>query len=151
MHGAADILDRADLERLQAARLGDLFAEVLPRNPFYAAKYAAAGIDPAAVRSHDDLRRLPFTTKAELLADQAAHPPYGTDLTYPPAQYPRLHQTSGTAGQPLRWLDTRAGWQNLLDCWKQVYRFADVTPADRLLFAFSFGPFLGFWTAFEAA
>jgi phenylacetate-CoA ligase len=149
MHGAADFLDRPDLARLQGERLVALLAEVLPRNRFYAAKYA--GIDLAAVRTPDDLRRLPFTTKAELLADQQAHPPYGTNLTYPLADYQRLHQTSGTAGQPLRWLDTRASWQTLLDCWKRIYRIAEVGEGDRLLFAFSFGPFLGFWTAFEAA
>jgi phenylacetate-CoA ligase len=35
--------------------------------------------------------------------------------------------------------------------WERVYREAGVTPADRLFFAFSFGPFLGFWTAFDAS
>jgi phenylacetate-CoA ligase len=50
----------------------------------------------------------------------------------------------------LRWLDTPASWQWMLDCWTQIYRIAGITAADRLFFAFSFGPFLGFWTAFEA-
>ena len=39
----------------------------------------------------------------------------------------------------------------MLDCWKAVYRAARVGPGDRIFFAFSFGPFLGFWTAFDAA
>jgi phenylacetate-CoA ligase len=38
----------------------------------------------------------------------------------------------------------------MLECWKAVYRAARVDRSDRILFAFSFGPFLGFWTAFEA-
>jgi phenylacetate-CoA ligase len=62
-----------------------------------------------------------------------------------------LHQTSGTAGRPLRWLDTPESWSRLLDCWVTMFDMADVTAADRLFFPFSFGPFLGFWTAFEAA
>ena len=38
----------------------------------------------------------------------------------------------------------------MLECWKAVYRAAKVGASDRILFPFSFGPFLGFWTAFEA-
>jgi phenylacetate-CoA ligase len=51
---------------------------------------------------------------------------------------------------PLRWLDTNESWQWLLECWKAVYRAARVGPGDRIFFPFSFGPFLGFWSAFEA-
>ncbi len=124
---------------------------MLPRNRFYAAKYAAAGVEVAGLRGLDDVRRLPFTTKAELIADQLAHPPYGTNLTYPLTHYSRLHQTSGTSGQPLRWLDTRDSWQWMLGCWTHKFRITKVNEHDRLFFPFSFGPFLGFWTAFEAA
>jgi phenylacetate-CoA ligase len=51
----------------------------------------------------------------------------------------------------LRWLDTKQSWDWMLDCWNQYYRIMDLRPDDRLFFGFSFGPFLGFWTAFEAA
>jgi phenylacetate-CoA ligase len=142
---------RDDIVRLQAERLSALVAAVLPANRFYTRKFAAAGLAPSDVRSPADLARLPFTTKAELLADQAKHPPYGEVHTYPVERYSRLHQTSGTSGQPLRWLDTPQSWTRLLDIWGELYRIAGVTPADRLFFAFSFGPFLGFWTAFDAA
>ncbi len=144
-------LDRARLEALQAERLRALLAEILPANRFYAARFAAAGLAPESVRRPEDLRRLPPTRKAELVADQAENPPYGTNLTYPRARYTRLHQTSGTRGHPLRWLDTAPSWQWMLDNWKQIYNITGVRPGDRLFFAFSFGPFLGFWTAFEAA
>ncbi len=142
---------RADLTRLQSERLVALLSQVLPHNRFYARKFAEAGLDPAAVKSPDDLRRLPFTTKAELIADQAEHPPFGTVHTFPVESYIRYHQSSGTVGQPLRWLDTPASWSALLDIWTALFRIAGVTPADRLFFPFSFGPFLGFWTAFDAA
>jgi phenylacetate-CoA ligase len=127
-------------------RLRRLLAEILPANRFYAAKLA--GIDP--IRA--PLEQFPFTTKAELLADQRAHPPYGTNLTYNLSRYQRLHQTSGTTtGQPLRWLDTPQSWDWMLRCWEQIDRLIGVGPDDRLFFAFSFGPFLGFWTAYESA
>jgi phenylacetate-CoA ligase len=51
----------------------------------------------------------------------------------------------------LRWLDTPESWERMLGSWRTMFQMIGVTPADRLLFAFSFGPFLGFWTAFEAA
>src|SRR5205807_3348495 len=38
----------------------------------------------------------------------------------------------------------------LVDCWLALFRIAGIAAEDRLFFPFSFGPFLGFWTAFEA-
>ncbi len=146
----ADYLEPAELAQVQQQRLQCLLQEILPGNRFYGRKLAEAGLKPADLRTLDDWRRLPFTTKAEILADQQQHPPCGQLLTYPPERYRRLHQTSGSRGQPLRWLDTPESWEWMLGCWAQVYRFAGLTSADRLFFAFSFGPFLGFWTAFEA-
>src|SRR5947207_7929412 len=52
---------------------------------------------------------------------------------------------------PLRWLDTAESWNGMLGSWEQVLRVAGVARADRILFAFSFGPFIGFWLAFESA
>jgi phenylacetate-CoA ligase len=80
-----------------------------------------------------------------------AHPPYGTNLTYPLEHYTRCHQTSGSTGEPLRWLDTPQSWERLLRNWGQILRAAAVESADRFLFAFSFGPFIGFWSAMESA
>ena len=54
-----------------------------------------------AVRSAADLPALPLTTKAQLRADQAAHPPFGSRLCAPPAALVRLHVTSGTTGEPV--------------------------------------------------
>ena len=88
------MLSRPALKRLQAERLARLLDEILPSNRFYAAKLSTM--------KTRDLRHLPFTTKAELVADQQANPPYGTRLTYPTERYTRLHQTSGTHGAPLR-------------------------------------------------
>lgn len=95
--------------------------------------------------------RVPFTTKAELVADFAAHPPYGSNLTFPRAAYTRLCQTSGTTGSPLAILDTPESWDWMLGNWQRIYRESGIVPGDTIYFAFSFGPFLGFWTAFEAA
>ncbi len=144
-------LDRRQLSTWQEIRLGGLLAEILPQNPFYTDKFAQANLTVQDISSLEDLQKLPFTTKSELLTDQAAHPPYGRNLTYPLTQYSRYHQTSGTTGQPLRWLDTKESWQWVLGCWQKIYKIIGIQPEDCLFFPFSFGPFLGFWSAFEAA
>jgi phenylacetate-CoA ligase len=149
---ALETMPRDELAAYQWRRLGRVLAALAGRNPFYDAKWRAAGIDdPRAVDGWDAFRRLPFTTKAELGRDQEAHPPYGSDLTFPLDRYVRVHQTSGTTGRPLRWLDTAESWDWWQRCWMFVYRAAGVGPGDRIFFAFSFGPFIGFWSAFDAA
>jgi phenylacetate-CoA ligase len=131
----------------QLVRLNALLREVLPTNQFYRAKLGEC----AGLLGWDDFRRLPFTAKQELVADQAMHPPLGRIATYEPARYTTYHQTSGTTGKSLTILDTQESWDWWAECWKYVYHAAGVTPHDRIFFAFSFGPFIGFWSAFAAA
>ena len=145
-------LSRNALTEHQLNRLHTLLGPVLETNAFYRQKLNAAGITRAEdIATLGDLGRLPFTTRAELSADQVAHPPYGTNLTYPPECYTRIHQTSGTTGQRLRWLDTAESWDWWGRCWAQVYRAAGVGDRDRIFFAFSFGPFIGFWSGHQGA
>src|SRR5690348_5890229 len=98
---ADDFLERSVLIERQLTRLRELLREIIPANRFYPPKLAAAGVTPDSIRTVSDLARIPFTTKAELMADQQAHPPYGQVLTYPLDNYVRLCQTSGTTRQPL--------------------------------------------------
>jgi phenylacetate-CoA ligase len=145
-----DRLDRAALLAHQGRQLAALLDVVSERSPFYRAKFSAAGVDVRSLRFPDDLANLPLTSKAELIADQAANPPWGTVVTEPIERYTRYCQTSSTTGSPLRWIDTNESWQWMLDCWKAVYAGARVVPGDRVFFPFSFGPFLGFWAGFDA-
>jgi phenylacetate-CoA ligase len=140
-----------ELNRLQTERWRELLNEIIPRNRFWTEKLDQCGLRPADVQSLADFSKLPFTTRAEILADQQAHPPYGSNLTYGPDAYSRLHQTSGTTGAPMRWLDTPSSWRRLLESWEQLFRLMGLRKDDRLFFAFSFGPFLGFWAGFEGA
>jgi phenylacetate-CoA ligase len=101
----------------------------------------------ARVRSLDDLRLLPFTRKDELLADQAAAPPYGTNLTFPLEEYTHLHLTSGTMGEQLRVLQTADDWRASRACFALALREAGITSADRVALPFAFGAYLQFWAA----
>ena len=147
----AEHLGRDALQAWQGTRLSRLLSDLHGRNAFYTNKLDQAGIRLDTLALPADLTRLPLTTKAELVADQEANPPWGTALTEPLANYTRYCQTSSTTGRPLRWVDTNESWQWTLECWKVVYRAARVEPGDRVFFPFSFGPFLGFWAGFEAA
>lgn len=140
-------LETASLRTLQREKLAAMLAELNAHNAFSQRKLAGIAFDPLS----DPLASLPFTTRAELEADQVAHPPYGTNLTYPLARYTRYCQTSGTGGRPMRWLDINESWEWIGRCWGTIFRAAGMSPEDRLLFAFSFGPFLGFWGAFDSA
>jgi len=141
---------RDTLVRHQAKRLNELLKFVKENNAFYSKKFSRVKVDPNELNLPQDLETLPFTTKNELIVDQESTPPWGTALSEPLKQFTRYSQTSSTTGRPLKWLDTSESWQWMLDCWKAVYRAARVNSEDRIFFPFSFGPFLGFWTAFEA-
>lgn len=148
---AAGFPDRGGIEAGQLAKLRALLAALVPGNAFYSARLGAAGIGSGVASIEEFRERVPFTRKQELIDDQRAHPPYGSNLTFPLDRYTRFCQTSATTGKPLRWLDTNESWDWMLSNWDQVFRAAGVTSRDGIFFAFSFGPFLGFWLAFEAA
>lgn len=138
--------DRAALERLQVAKLNGLLAAVLPANRFYAEKLAGCKLPLASL---DELTALPLTLKDELSpADDRL--PIPANLTWPIERYARFHQTSGTHGRPLPVYDTADDWQWWIDCWQFVLDAGGVTADDRALLAFSFGPFIGFWSAHDA-
>ncbi|GJM24417.1 MAG: coenzyme F390 synthetase [Phycisphaerae bacterium] len=146
-------VDRRELAAIQRRKLATLLEAIRGDgvaclgSAFYRNKFEGVAFDPAC----DELRLLPVTTRAELQADQQAHPPYGTLLTCDIDSYVRFHQTSSTSGAPLRWPDTPANWEWWIRCWQFVLEGAGVTAADRVVFPFSFGPFVGFWSAFDAA
>jgi len=140
---------RKAIETTQIEKLSSMLALELPGNAFYRRKFLDHGF--ARADSLAAFRHFPFTTKNELVEDQAANPPFGTVLTFPVERYVKIHQTSGTTGKPMYWLDTEESWQWWAGCWKTVLEAADVTPADRIFFAFSFGPFIGFWSGWEGA
>ncbi len=149
---AAEVFPRRTvIGQRQFEQLRELLRGLTPSNPFYTAKYDTFRAPSKIARLHDYYDGFPFTTKDELVADQAANPPYGTNFTYPLERYTRCHQTSGTSGRPLYWLDTPESWDVMLRNWQIVLRAAGVVQGDTVFFAFSFGPFLGFWLAFEAA
>jgi phenylacetate-CoA ligase len=137
------------IEQRQLDKLRKLLRAVHSSNRFYQGKFR--GIDTEIESLADFSSRVPFTAKSEIVLDQSAAPPFGNNLTFPLDHYSRFHQTSGSKGTPLRWLDTEQNWRAMLHHWGIIFDAANVGATDRICFAFSFGPFIGFWLAFEAA
>jgi phenylacetate-CoA ligase len=142
---------RSEIEADQLDKLNRLIGTIAGTNPFYSQRLKEAGLERGADSLSDFVDRCPFTTKAELTEDHKKNPPFGSNLTYPLERYTRYNQTSATTGSPMRWLDTPEDWDWMLGNWNRVFEAAGVDAGARVYFAFSFGPFLGFWTAFDAA
>ena len=139
-------LNAEDLAAHQLARLNRLLEDALPHNRFYAEKLVDLHLP---LTSLDQLDDLPYTFKDELVggvhgADLAAN------VSFPLERYVRYHRTSGTRGRPMVVLDTAEDWRWWIETWQYVLDSAELDAADRVLMAFSFGPFIGFWSAHDA-
>ncbi|HXD96938.1 MAG TPA: AMP-binding protein [Candidatus Acidoferrum sp.] len=142
---------RADMTRLQLRRLREQVAHAARHSPFYRRMLRAARVDPTKIRTLDDLRRLPFTTKDELKDNQLQHPPWGDVLAVPIADVVRVHLTSATTGRPLAFLDTAEDWYGFYHSYARALHAFGVRRPDMVMAAFSYGPWIGYWSGFYAA
>src|SRR3989441_3569964 len=142
---------RATLRAVQEQRLHEQVEHAYQSSPFYRRKLDAASVKPGDVHSLDDLPRLPFTTKDELKQDQADHPLWGTLLAVPFADCLRVHMTSATTGRPLAFLDTRDDWYGFYHSYARSLWAFGIRPSDMVMAAFSYGPWIGYWSGFYAA
>jgi phenylacetate-CoA ligase len=139
-------LPRAELEQHQLRRLNALLDQILPTNQFYAQKLARM---KRPVESLAEFAQWPFTFKEELIGPVSSGD-VANNHTWPWNRYSRFHQTSGTSGRPMTMLDTPDDWRWVLECWQYVLDAAGIVAGDRALMAFSFGPHIGFWGAYES-
>ena len=154
MSDGPPLIDRVRLRSNQWRKLRSIVLNLATTDSFYGKKIREWELKVSRLNRIDDfIAQVPFTTKADIQADRADNPPFGTNLTRAIHQYTRFCQTSGTStGHPMAWLDTPESWEAMLKCWQRVFEAAGLVKGrDRIFFAFSFGPFLGFWTAYEAA
>jgi len=141
-----ECLDSEALAHHQLGKLNWLLESILPQNQFY--KEMLGGIE-LPLKSLDELSRYSFTFKDELIGNSETGD-VAANLTFPIDNYVRFHRTSGTRGRPLVLLDTEDDWQWWIECWQFVLDVAEIDETDRVMMAFSFGPFIGFWSANDA-
>ncbi|MBR5324111.1 MAG: phenylacetate--CoA ligase [Muribaculaceae bacterium] len=90
-----ECMSREEMRQLQGARLRKLVDNVYHNVPFYRAKMQAMNIMPDDIRTIDDIKKLPFTTKQDLRDNY----PYGLNAV-PQSEIVRVHASSGTTGNP---------------------------------------------------
>lgn len=139
-------LDHEALSLHQLNKLNALLAEILPDNAFYRTRLSR---QKNPLESLDQLEQIPYTFKEDLLENANDHR-FAANLTWNADRYVHMHRTSGTRGRPLIVMDTQSDWQWWIDCWQYVLDAGGITEQDRVLMAFSFGPFIGFWSAHDA-
>jgi len=131
-------MSREDLEQLQLERLESTLNRVYMNVPFYRRKFDELKIDIDNLRSLDDLRRLPFTSKEDLRNNY----PYGL-FAVPLREVVRIHASSGTTGMATVVGYTRNDlkiWSNLV---ARVLTAGGITKDDVVQIAFGYGLFTG--------
>ncbi len=131
-------MNREELEKVQLDRLKKTYERVNEKIPFYKDKYKAAGVAPGDLKSLDDLRNLPFTTKDDLRANY----PFGM-FAEPLDEVVRIHASSGTTGQA-----TVVGYtENDIDNWSELVARCLVsygtTKGDIVHVSYGYGLFTG--------
>lgn len=135
-----ECMDRAELKALQLRRLQTTVAWIHERVPFYRSKLDAAGIRPRDITTLDDLRRLPFTDRADLRDTY----PFSM-FAVPMDEVVRLHSTSGTTGKPVVVGYTRGDVNTWTELTARVATAAGVGRKDLVDMAFGYGMFTGGW------
>jgi len=133
-----ECMDREELEQLQLERLESTLNRVYRNVPFYRKKFDEIGFNPDDLRSLDDLRKLPFTTKNDLRDNY----PYGL-FAVPLREVVRVHASSGTTG-----MSTVVGysrndirtWSNLV---ARILTAGGITKDDVIQISFNYGLFTG--------
>ncbi|MGC9141411.1 MAG: phenylacetate--CoA ligase family protein [Caldimicrobium sp.] len=90
-----ELISKEELRALQLKRLKRLLNKVYKKVPHYRKKFEEAGVKPSDLKTLEDIRHFPFTTKEDLFVDY----PFGL-LSEPLEKVVRLHTSSGTTGKP---------------------------------------------------
>ena len=137
---------RPGIEALQVRKLRNLVEWADAQVPWQSKRLRNAGVTADAIRSLDDLRRIPLMTRDEWMEGQLEEPPYGTNVAAPKEAAIRYHMTSGTTGKtPIRVLDGMKDWEWIAEMWCYGLWGFGVRPTDTLFVAFGYSTFIGFW------
>ena len=136
-HPDMETLSRPEIEALQLHRLQQTVQHCM-QSPFYRERFKQCGLHPEDIRTLDDLRRIPFTTKQDLRDTY----PFGI-ASVPLEKCVRLHSSSGTTGNPTVILHTQAD----LDAWAEALArclwMVGLRPSDVFQNSSGYGMFTG--------
>jgi len=131
-------MPRNELEKLQLERLQHKVTTAYEKVPFYRAKFQEMGVSPKDIKSLDDVKRLPFTSKADFRDNY----PFGM-MAVPLSDVVRVHASSGTTGKPIVApynANDIGTWANLM---ARTLATAGVHAGDIMQNAYGYGLFTG--------
>jgi phenylacetate-CoA ligase len=134
----AECLPRNELNALQLARLRGLVEKLAAKVPFYKDAFARAGLVASGIKSLDDLRRCPLTTKNDL----RDHYPFGL-FAEPLKNVARIHASSGTKGKPTVVGYSKEDLANWAEVCARSLACAGVNPGDIVQNSYGYGLFTG--------
>ncbi|MBI4481783.1 MAG: hypothetical protein HY652_02720 [Acidobacteria bacterium] len=148
----AETLPREQLEDLHLRKLRALMEYAHHASPFYRRKFQQAQVRPEDIKTLEDFKkRVPLTDKSEFISLQQENPPYGETGALP-LEYVAFHsETSGTTGVPLGVPFTSYDMERYGESWIYGYWALGIRPQDTFYFAFNWGLFGGFWSAYWGA
>lgn len=147
-----ETMARGKIDALHLDRLQKLAAYAYENTAFYRRKFDNAGIKPTDIQSLDDFKRkIPVTDKSEFIQLQQERPPYGDTLALPHELVAHHCETSGTTGLPLAIPYSMADTVRYGESWVYGFWGLGIRPSDTLYFAFGWGNFAGFWSAYWGA
>ena len=133
-----ECMDPEQRRELQLHRLRSTVARLAANVPFYQQRFAEADVNPLDLKSLDDLRYLPFTTKDDLRET------YPTGMIAAPlSELVRLHSSSGTTGTPIIAGYTRRDIEIWAEAIARTICLGGGTSADILQVAYGYGLFTG--------
>jgi phenylacetate-CoA ligase len=145
----AETMPREQLDQLHTHRLQRLVAYAYDNSPFYKRRFDDIGLEPGDIRSIEDFKtKVPLTDKGDFLATQEADPPYGAVCARPPGAIVHHAETSGTTGTPLGIPYTMYDTVRYGESWCPAFWATGIRPSDTFYFAFGWGNFAGFWSAY---
>lgn len=144
-----ETMPRAQLDALHLKKIQRLLAFVYEHNEFYRKRFNTAGIEPGDIASLEDFKRLvPLTDKTDFVHLQAQRPPYGPTQNLPNDLICHHAETSGTTGVPLAIPYSMYDTIRYGKSWTYGFWALGIRPTDSFYFAFSWGNFAGFWSAY---
>ena len=133
-----ETMPRKKIEEIQLERLKWLVGYCIDNIPFYSKRLAEAGVTPEKIKSVDDVKYIPYTTKEDIRDNY----PFGL-FGKPMSKIVRIHASSGTTGKPTVVGYTKRDLDNWSDCMARLCVSAGATEDDIIQIAFGYGLFTG--------
>lgn len=133
-----ECMDREELKALQLSRLQETVDRCYRCVPFFKHRLDEAGVTPGSIRSLEDIKRIPFTTKADMRDNY----PFGL-FAVPKKELARIHSSSGTTGKPTVVGYTKKDMNTWSEACARFITAAGVTSEDVIQISFGYGLFTG--------